>query len=80
MPPGGSGGRSIIVENNYGNPVSIKVYATGSISGFLYISEPEFALGRGESKSVSLKVSAPQNSTAGNVAGKVRIEVTRKFW
>jgi hypothetical protein len=69
--PGGHSEKDIQLENNYNHDVRFKIYTEGNISDFLIVSENNFILKPGESKTLTFTVNIPGSAAFGTYSGKV---------
>ena len=75
VPLGGSGERTFQISNTKNFPVSAKIYATGSIRDYMFITEDNIRLFPGESEEVKVIVYAPLDAEKKGYSGKIVIEI-----
>ena len=77
--PGRSSEREVIINHAYNFPMNVVITTTGNISDFVYLSENDFVLDKGESKTLMFKAFIPPNTPLGNYSGTAKVVFTRKF-
>jgi len=70
---GGSAVRNVNIENNYGFPIKIKIFADKNIAEFI-TTEPSLVLQTGESLKLPVTLQIPEDMDFGNYSGKIKFE------
>jgi hypothetical protein len=77
LPPGASSSRAIEITNDFNREVFVSIYSSRSIIKFTRISENDFYLAPGETRSVSFTVYTEKNSTFGQYNGFIKIIIKK---
>lgn len=79
MPPGGVGTRDIFLFNNDCDKCRVSIKGDGEIASWLYVSDNNFVMFKGENKTVNVKLYVPSNAEYGNYTAKLKIYFWKTF-
>lgn len=77
IPPENSGQRRVIIENREYRKSVIRLKVYGELKDWVTVSDNNFALKKGESKTVALKVAIPKDAELKDYKSKLIITFTR---
>jgi|SRR3989338_5711968 len=73
MPPGSNGFRSIVVQNSHCILCSVEIRVNPELASWIFLSEEQFALKKGEYKEVVVYVYVPEEASYGKYEGMLSI-------
>lgn len=76
IPPGGTGTRNIIIENDQDFPLKCKVYISDNLVDLVY-SENNFVIPPRTNRELGINIYVPQNVSYGNYTGEIKIELRK---
>lgn len=77
IPPGNIGARKVEIENNEHEKSVVRLKVFGELKGWVVVSENNFALKKGESKTVKVEVYVPEGAELKDYDSKLIIIFTR---
>ena len=77
MSEGNSGMQKIVLRHNYHDPVLVQVVASGRLKGWVAVSENNFILEGGVTKTVNVTATVPEGASLGNHTGKLKVYLKR---
>ncbi len=76
VPPGSSAVRNVILENKYGFPIEVKVFASRNIARFLQ-ADSSLTIGALNTSRFPVNLRVPNNADFGNYSGKIMFEIRK---
>ena len=74
--PGSSSQRTIKLENHYGYPLRVKIFASKQIAPYIFIEE-DYTAEPGKLTKIPLTLKVPENTTHGNYTGEIRFDMKK---
>ena len=78
VPPGGTGSRNFTLGNIYDIPLRVEIKVSGEVKDMVTLSENNFWLQPGESKSIKITAAISKDTEFGEYSGKMLALFKRK--